>query len=209
MTALNLDPELRALDRSIEKARIGVYVCLGASIVAYVVWFCLWKSKVVGEAPTSGGSMGDFFGGVLNPIISFAAFYWLTKAVRLQKQELAETKSELAKSSTAQVQAVRISALTALVEAHTTEISYRRDHLAFLMRQKYERPAGTWYSMRGKVLGPDAFERMLLNLNTGITVRKSERDKFALELREILGSVRPAEVVAYQREVQTAPDDES
>ncbi|MFX5869884.1 hypothetical protein ABTE73_19965, partial [Acinetobacter baumannii] len=57
--------------------------------------------KITDEAQ-HWGTVGDFFGGILNPIFALFAFYWLTYSVRLQTKELAETRNELKKAASAQ-----------------------------------------------------------------------------------------------------------
>ncbi len=48
------------------------------------------------------GQVGDFFGGMLNPILAFASFIALLYTIRLQSEELKLTREELAKSVEAQ-----------------------------------------------------------------------------------------------------------
>ena len=48
------------------------------------------------------GSLGDFFGGVLNPIFAFLAFLALLTTIILQASELKATRKELRKSARAQ-----------------------------------------------------------------------------------------------------------
>ncbi|MEG8241300.1 hypothetical protein MKR66_16250 [Acinetobacter baumannii] len=55
------------------------------------------KEVKITEAAQHWGTVGDFFGGILNPIFALFAFYWLTYSVRLQIKELAETRNELKK----------------------------------------------------------------------------------------------------------------
>lgn len=78
------------------------------------------------------GAFGDFMGGLLNPIVAFAALYWLTQSVKLQKTELAETRKALEGSEQAQkaqadhsAQNLRIASRAALVSALQSQISAR------------------------------------------------------------------------------------
>jgi uncharacterized membrane protein len=48
------------------------------------------------------GSIGDFFGGILNPIFAFLAFLALLTTIVLQASELKATRKELRKSAKAQ-----------------------------------------------------------------------------------------------------------
>lgn len=52
-----------------------------------------WSSN-----PSDWGGIGDYIGGLLNPVISFVALYYLIKAYSTQKQELSETKDVLEKT---------------------------------------------------------------------------------------------------------------
>ncbi|MGR5239300.1 hypothetical protein ACPV36_00175 [Photobacterium damselae] len=49
--------------------------------------------------PEDWGTIGDYLGGILNPIISAAALFYLIKAYLSQKKELEETKSALEETS--------------------------------------------------------------------------------------------------------------
>lgn len=82
------------------------------------------------------GAFGDFMGGLMNPIVAFAALYWLTQSVKLQKTELAETRKALEGSEKAQtIQAansdknIRISSRAALVDALQSQIAAREDEI--------------------------------------------------------------------------------
>lgn len=56
------------------------------------------------------GTFGDFFGGVLNPVIASFALYWLITSVNLQIQELKKTNEALVKTvETAQKQQNQVS----------------------------------------------------------------------------------------------------
>ncbi len=48
------------------------------------------------------GQMGDFFGGMLNPILAFASFIALLYTIRLQSKEMEETREELKEARIAQ-----------------------------------------------------------------------------------------------------------
>lgn len=52
--------------------------------------------------PDQWGQMGDYFGGMLNPILAFASFMALLYTIKIQSQELRLTRDELTKSANAQ-----------------------------------------------------------------------------------------------------------
>lgn len=89
----------------------------------------------------TNGQIGDFIGGILNPLIAFLALIWIAKGVKMQKQELEETKRALTDSAQAQkTQAiasaalVQLNALTALVTALNNEESNINREIAELLQ---------------------------------------------------------------------------
>ena len=74
------------------------------------------------------GAIGDFFGGVMNPIIALIALVWLVKGVSLQQIELAHTRKALEASEKHQANQVKISAMTALISTIIDEQVKLRAH---------------------------------------------------------------------------------
>ncbi|EGR4675497.1 hypothetical protein C4G56_RS23480 [Vibrio parahaemolyticus] len=101
------------------------------------------------EHPEDWGTIGDYLGGILNPIISLLALVYLVKAYRSQKQELAETKNVLEqterhneKLADAQVSLANTieSQLSISIDSHAAKlISYkiesRSNYLSFLQKE--------------------------------------------------------------------------
>lgn len=111
-------------------------------ILAYVGKLWLLSGGALADDPEAWGQFGDYVGGLLNPLIAFLAFYWLTQSVLLQKQELAETKEALkdsALSQSKQVQlasrAAEINALSGLLSSHNSDLSRLREDSRFIMDQ--------------------------------------------------------------------------
>lgn len=99
-------------------------------IAAYFWYFGVKLEQPAAENAEKWGQFGDFVGGLLNPMVAFAAFYWLTQSVKLQKTELAETRKALEGAEEAQKKqaensdkSVRIAALAAMVSAIQTQIT--------------------------------------------------------------------------------------
>lgn len=68
---------------------------------AYLIWF-LAHDATLSLDSGKWGTFGDYFGGILNPVIAFFAFYWLTVSIKIQKKELSETQKALSDSSASQ-----------------------------------------------------------------------------------------------------------
>lgn len=79
---------------------------VGTLVIIYISNFAL---NMPSTNPEQWGQMGDFFGGMLNPVFAFASFIALIYTIRLQsselqlsRQELSETRQELKRSAIAQ-----------------------------------------------------------------------------------------------------------
>ncbi|MDO7412635.1 putative phage abortive infection protein [Acinetobacter baumannii] len=99
----NSNKDLEKIDQDINFHRIIIFLI----IIAVVFFYLIMKDIDVKDAAQHWGPVGDFFGGILNPIFALFAFYWLTYSVRLQIKELKETREELKKAATAQVESAR------------------------------------------------------------------------------------------------------
>jgi len=87
--------ELDKLEREINITSKIVMTALIAIPIVYFAWFFLKNNMKLSISTSDWGSFGDFFGGILNPLIAFFAFFWLTRSIKIQKQELMETKEAL------------------------------------------------------------------------------------------------------------------
>lgn len=111
----------KSLEKSITRWQWGIGIYVFINIVLYFGWFKIVKNYELSQSADVWGQAGDFFGGMLNPIVALAAFFWLTKGVRLQQKELADTKAALEASERHQAKQVKISAITALLNASSEE----------------------------------------------------------------------------------------
>lgn len=92
--------DLNKIDKDITKHRLRAFLI----IILVAVLYLFLGDKTLPESAQSWGTFGDFIGGILNPIFALFAFYWLTYSVRLQTQELKDTRKELQKAATAQAE---------------------------------------------------------------------------------------------------------
>ena len=148
MATSNLPDPLADLDRSILRAHLLVQFFALATLLSYVAWFWCVKRLPLADSGGTWGTFGDFIGGVLNPVVAYAAFYWLTQSVRLQKQELTETRLALRDAATSQAEtaaharmSVRLGALTALTNSIAAEVSAVRLQMQFVSDQVARNPS--------------------------------------------------------------------
>lgn len=171
--------ELIKLDRDI---RIALWVAIVIIIVvpgSYCLWFVLQAKLPISIQPGDWGTFGDYFGGLLNPVMGLFALYWLTKSVRLQKEELFETRSELAKQ-------VEMAALTALTNSIMAEVDILRNNSAFLCDQLSERSSGYIWNTDGAELSITDAKIKVAEINNRISVRLVERLDYENNIKAML-----------------------
>ncbi|CAO3858304.1 hypothetical protein [Achromobacter mucicolens] len=140
------------------------------------------------------GSIGDFFGGIMNPVIAFMALVWLVKGVRLQQIELAETKAALQASEKHQAAQVRITAISALIasinDEHARLRAYRQSLEAELAKQIKEHDLQQAQMEPHHTLSLDEHTAALLEefnaLERTIKNYEHQRHQYLAELKEIL-----------------------
>lgn len=78
--------------------------------IAMVLCLYLWKFNglAFGDTADVWGQMGDYFGGMLNPIFAFASFLALLYTIRIQSEELRMTREELSKSASAAIKSAEL-----------------------------------------------------------------------------------------------------
>lgn len=87
---------------SLEKIelRISISIAVAILLIALVLGSYFFKFHGVLDAEQSNwGTFGDFDGGTLNPVLAALGFYWLTSSIRIQLQELRETRKVLEKTA--------------------------------------------------------------------------------------------------------------
>lgn len=76
-------------------------------ICSFVTFFSPLRGYVISDEIEHWGQMGDFFGGMLNPLLAFSSFIALLYTIRIQSDELKLTREEFAKSAEAQKELVK------------------------------------------------------------------------------------------------------
>jgi hypothetical protein len=97
----------------------------GIGVLAFwMLLFYFWKFSSMGFSGDQAhwGVLGDYIGGVLNPAISLAALYWLTRSIILQKRELRESRKALLDAAFSQSQQVKTSETAAKFQLLSMEM---------------------------------------------------------------------------------------
>lgn len=191
--------DLAALDKSITKAHRLVTGAMLVALVGYWLWFFVLNSRVLSRQNDEWGQFGDFIGGVLNPLVAYSAFYWLTRSVRLQKEELLETRITLQETSDSQAKQVkyaqvqvRVAALTALINSIMIEVQTQRMQLQFILDQTSMHKSGSGRLLDGTFKTGQDLQNHLATVNAQISARMTERYELERELKLLLAEHRTA-----------------
>jgi hypothetical protein len=164
-------------------------VCAVLAVAGYALRFV---AADISSDPAAWGQAGDFFGGILNPLFAFLAFYWLTRSVLLQKQELSETREELRKSADSQrkqeenfSKTVVVSALAAYISSINDEITHLSAEVSHIQDQ-----IGAYGAIRtldGETLEQRHGRARIVDLRERILALRNEREVAVRKIRQYIG----------------------
>ncbi|WP_125717399.1 putative phage abortive infection protein [Pseudoalteromonas rubra] len=100
-TTSPVDEEIKKTKKAIQNSIVLVSCTVLALLFLYLGWFWVKNDLVLSSDVGHWGNFGDFFGGILNPLLAFFAFYWLTRSVAIQQTELSETRKVLGETEKA------------------------------------------------------------------------------------------------------------
>jgi hypothetical protein len=90
------DDTQEVLKQKTRKTLNVVFLAIAALAGSYFVWFGLINQlNPSTKDPSAWAEFGDFIGGLANPLVGLFALYWLTESIKVQRQELADTRSIL------------------------------------------------------------------------------------------------------------------
>lgn len=76
-----------------ERNKLGLFLLWAAGFVVFMLIVTVW-ARFGAASPEKYGQAGDFFGGMLNPILSFLAFMGVLYSIHLQRTDLAENEKQ-------------------------------------------------------------------------------------------------------------------
>lgn len=181
----NLDEDLQILDDRIRLSK-GLIIGFGLALpISYFSWF-IYHSIPISVNSGDWGTLGDFIGGILNPIIAFSAFYWLTRSVRIQKEELGETRATLDDTLAAQSAQIKISAYTALISSATSEVDVLNTRLTYLCEQLKITEVTGVLDLEGEWLGLEAARARIATINAEISTQLQQKLAFETSILNLL-----------------------
>jgi predicted RNase H-like HicB family nuclease len=169
------------------KHPVGV-VCIIVLIVLGFYFFNFHNGLSKGNG--DWGTFGDYFGGILNPVIAAFAFYLIARTYELQKTELEETRKLLKVSTDAQNDQVKLAALTALLNSNLTRISLLESERIKLIQQQ-ETAGSIKYKPDDYMAQPQRetlseIRGLLIENNGKICELKEETNKLEKQIKDFL-----------------------
>lgn len=70
-----------------------LFLLVAVFVISFLLNFSRARGYSISDSLEQWGQMGDFFGGMLNPILAFASFIALLYTIRIQSQIINETKT--------------------------------------------------------------------------------------------------------------------
>jgi len=157
---------------------------------AYMLWFWVGSNRSISNETDAWGQLGDFIGGIANPIIAFFAFYWLAKSVLLQKTELSETRRSLEESKNAQEEQAKIVLISTKLqyiniqlEAINSQLSVERSYINQLIQQAQVN--GTLYTVVTRTGTNEKIGKILPEVNDLIAALSEKRDRLMAQVEAI------------------------
>ena len=175
----NSNETISADSNSINTKRVVAVICL---IVLVVIgfYFVNFHSGLSGKNEV-WGTFGDYFGGILNPVIAAFAFYLIAKTYELQKTELEATRSLLEVSTNAQKDQIKLAALTALLNSNLMRIDTLNAE-SFVYKGKLPLPQKTTMVDRIQEMERD---RLTMATNPGLDRINTRLDDIESEIEKL------------------------
>lgn len=149
----------------------------------------------------ANGQIGDFVGGLLNPVIALLALIWVRRGVQSQEKELLDSKEALRVSAEAQKKQVRIAAITALLTDVNDEIDRfkKSKQLKYKILEDSKEQYARFMKYDFHVGDRDRINKKqelsetvsskkadLDSINRNIDILASERGRYLSELKELI-----------------------
>lgn len=127
------------------------------------------------------GPFGDLMGGLLNPIVSAAALWWLVKGVLLQRKEVQSAEAD-------QKRQTQMAALTAVIDALNSDGLAILENLRRVSDQEWSKPAQGVRDATGRFVPLNKVEELKATMVAAFEAKQGERELLVQRLRGMLHS---------------------
>jgi len=112
-----------SIERHMSRPILAFFVFAALVVFAYAGWFGWHLQLPLSEKSETWGQLGDYVGGLLNPLISGAALIWLIRSVHIQTTQLKDARRALASAEKAQEEQARLNRTSAERESLNLRLS--------------------------------------------------------------------------------------
>lgn len=179
--------DLESIDNKINRTTRLILLAAFAVPMIYGVWFVIHGQELSLET-SDWGTFGDFIGGLLNPLVAFFAFYWLTQSIKIQKEELSETKTALQETSREQKKQTKLALKSFYLQSINMELEYlnskidaERTYINHLLQQAQIH--GVQYTIITKTGVNEKLEKVLPSINEELSELEFQRNEVLNRLK--------------------------
>lgn len=169
------------LERRVRQSKLFVTAVTIIVPLTYILWFWFANNDSISNDSEKWGQLGDFIGGIANPIIAYFAFYWLATSVLIQKTELVETRKSLEASQRAQEEqaktvliSTKLQYLNINLETLNSQINAESSYVNQLTQQSQIH--GSMYTITTRSGDQRKLNEVLPELNRQISTLSKRRD---------------------------------
>lgn len=171
----------------------ALVIATAAAVGGYGWWFGHEHNLKTSDNPSDWGPFGDYLGGLLNPLISLFAFYWLGAGVRLQMRQIEDSTEIIQQTSMHQreqaglaLHSQELATINLELSALQSEIDYHQSLLLMWLEQST--PADTAFTKM--VLTPEGRQIALVEAIQSANAKIQGRKKHQRSLIEAAKSHR-------------------
>ena len=184
------------LTRSVRSFRVWIQGLAAVVLGAYLSWFAIHLDSPLSQQVEAWGQFGDFVGGLLNPLIAYAAFHWITRSVLIQGKELADTRAALREAATAQAtqaahagKSLGMVLLRARIDAIASNIQLKTKELEFVAEQ-FAKHSGNFasHTLDGGIVPGSVVSKHLAEKHLLVNNLMLRRDELLDEMAKLLAS---------------------
>lgn len=124
--------DIGRLQRRVDLSAFVALVIFALVVAVYIYKHWWIQGGSLADSPDIWGQFGDYIGGLLNPLLAFLAFYWLTQSVLLQKEQLLEAREALEKGREEQKNQAKITSRSFELDALNSLILFYNNDIARL-----------------------------------------------------------------------------
>ena len=184
--------ELKQLEAMVRRSRIFAAFVILLVVGGYIFNFVGFLGYEVSNRTETWGQFGDFVGGLLNPLLAYLAFYWLTQSTLIQKEELSSSQAALSEAASAQTiqatlndRAAKLNALSTLVANSQHEINSLRSEVVYVQNQVTQ-ATGNIFNRNGSPINPNDLPKYIADRQHDIVEAEVQRMSYLSQIHVLL-----------------------